>query len=120
MSVDWGDVAGASHYRVRWRVAGPGNTLNAGVEVQSSSASITVDDYSEWVVRVQACNSAGCGSPTTSRFEVEPATPSLRPYAGTHAGADSCPYARTNTGPYAYARTNTGAGSAGEAHGVAG
>ena len=62
------------HYLVRWRVAGPGNTLNVGVQVQSSEATITVGDYGEWVVRVQACNSAGCGSPTTSRFEVEPAT----------------------------------------------
>lgn len=44
VSVDWNDVAGASHYLVRWRVAGPGNTLNTGVEVQSSDTNITVDD----------------------------------------------------------------------------
>lgn len=44
-SVDWDDVAGASHFLVRWRMAGLGNTLNAGVEVQSSDASITVDNY---------------------------------------------------------------------------
>ena len=74
MSVDWDDVTGASHYSVRWRVAGPGNKLSAGVEVQSSDANITVDDYGEWIVRVQACNSTGCGSPVTSRFEVEPGT----------------------------------------------
>ena len=118
MSVDWGDVAGASHYRVRWRVAGPGNTLNAGVEVQSSSASITVDDYSEWVVRVQACNSAGCGSPTTSRFEVEPATqPTPEPTPEPTPAPTPEP---TPEPSYAYARTNTGAGSAGEAYGVAG
>ena len=74
VSLDWDDVTGASHYLVRWRVAGPGNKLNTGVEAQSSNASITVADYGEWVVRVQACSSAGCGSPITSRFEVEPAT----------------------------------------------
>ena len=31
--------AGATYYKVYWRVAGPGNPLNAGVEVQSSDAS---------------------------------------------------------------------------------
>ena len=75
MSLDWDDVDGATHYLVRWRVAGPGNTLNAGVQVQSSDAGITVDDYGEWVVRVEACNDAGCGSPGTSRFEVEETAP---------------------------------------------
>ncbi|MDE2802536.1 MAG: hypothetical protein OXK21_06625, partial [Chloroflexota bacterium] len=71
--MDWDDVPEASHYLVRWRVAGPGNQLNAGVEVQSSGAAITVGGYGEWVVRVEACNSAGCGSPATQRFTVAPA-----------------------------------------------
>ncbi len=71
-SVDWDDVAGASHYLVRWRVAGPGNSLNTGVESQSSTATVTVDGYGEWVVRVEACHSEGCGSPITARFEIEP------------------------------------------------
>ena len=79
VSVDWDDVTGASHYLVRWRVAGPGNKLNTGVEAQSSDASITVDDYGEWLVRVQACGSEGCGSPVTTRFEVKPVT-GVAPY----------------------------------------
>ena len=74
MAVDWNDVAGASHYLVRWRVAGPGNKLNTGVEVQTSDVTITVDDYGEWVVRVEACNIVGCGSHLASRFEVESGT----------------------------------------------
>ena len=78
VSVDWDDVDEAAHYLVRWRVAGPGNTLNTGVEVQSSDANITVDDYGEWVVRVQACNDAGCGQPLVQRFEVEPAAPATQ------------------------------------------
>ncbi len=73
VSVDWDDVEGASSYLVRWRVAGPGNSLNEGVETQSSDAEITVADYGEWVARVQACNDAGCGSPAALRFAVEPA-----------------------------------------------
>ncbi len=72
--MDWDDVDGASHYLVRWRVAGPGNKLNTGVEVQSSNISITVADYGEWVVRVEAYNDAGHGSPTSRRFKVELAT----------------------------------------------
>ena len=73
VSLDWKDVAGADEYLVRWRLSGPGHKLNAGVKVVSSGASITVDDYGEWVVRVEACNDAGCGEPLARRFEVEPA-----------------------------------------------
>ena len=67
VSLDWDDVGGATHYWVRWRVAGPGNTLNEGVEVEVSEAIITVADYGEWVARVQACNDADCGKPITLR-----------------------------------------------------
>ena len=71
VSVDWDDAGGATHYLVRWRLAGPGNRLNEGVEVQSSEADITVADFGEWLVRVEACSSAGCGDPATRQFEVE-------------------------------------------------
>ncbi len=72
VSLDWDDVDGASHYWVRWRVAGPDNKLNEGVEVESSDATITLDSYGEWVVRLQACNDAGCGEHLAKRFTVEP------------------------------------------------
>ncbi len=68
-NVAWDDVPGAASYSVRWRLAGPGNPLNEGVTVQSASAAIAVAGHGEWVVRVQACNSAGCGAPTAKRFE---------------------------------------------------
>ena len=82
--VDWDDTSGATHYKVRWRVAGFGNALNEGVEAQSSYASITVADYGEWVVRVEACNSVGCGPGSARRFAVSPAptatpTPTVTP-----------------------------------------
>ena len=35
VSVDWNDVAGADDYLVRWRGTGPGDQLNAGVEIHS-------------------------------------------------------------------------------------
>ena len=73
VSLDWEDVESASRYRVRWRESGPGNKLNAGIEVDSSDAVITVSDYGDWVVRVQACDDNGCGEPNARKFRVEPA-----------------------------------------------
>ena len=72
VSVDWDDVAGADDYLVRWRVAGPGNRLNDGVRASSSDTRITVADYGDWVVRVEACNDSGCGPGQAKRFQVEP------------------------------------------------
>ena len=69
--VEWDDVGGADDYLVRWRPKD--GQLNDGARVGSSSAAITVDDYGEWVVRVQACNDAGCGKPLAKQFRVEPA-----------------------------------------------
>ena len=71
VSADWDDVEGADDYLVRWRPNG--ERLNEGVRAQSSSAAITVAAYGEWVVRVQACNDAGCGKPAAERFSVAPA-----------------------------------------------
>ena len=78
VSVNWNDVDGADDYWVRWRTAGSGSELNEGLEVEESETELTVDDYGEWVVRVQACNDAGCGKPLAQRFAVEPAQDPLR------------------------------------------
>ena len=67
---DWNDVEGADDYLVRWRPKD--GRLNDGARVASSSAAITVDDYGDWVVRVQACNDAGCGKVLARQFSVEP------------------------------------------------
>ena len=71
-SVDWDDVAGADEYRVRWRTKD--GDLNAGVRPTSSNTTITVDDYGQWVVRVQACNQAGCSGPVAQTFHAAPAS----------------------------------------------
>ena len=73
VELDWDDVDGADSYLVRWRPAGPETQLNDGVESESSDAVIAVDGFGQWVVRVQACNDAGCGPPVAERFEVEAA-----------------------------------------------
>ena len=72
-TVDWDDVDGAASYLVRWRQTGPEHRLNDGVTVQTSSATVTVDSYGEWVVRVEACNDAGCGPHRNRRFTVRAA-----------------------------------------------
>ena len=71
VSVDWDDVDGAVRYLVRWRSVDSGGKLNEGLNASSSNKTITVAGYGEWVVRVQACNDAGCGKPANRRFEVE-------------------------------------------------
>jgi len=96
VSVDWDDVAGATDYLVRWRVAGPGNPLNDGMRASSSDTRITVADYGDWVVRVEACNDSGCGLGQTRRFQVIPAsepasTPTPEPARPRGAGRSGQP-----------------------------
>ena len=93
VSVDWDDVDGATEYLVRWREAGPGNNLTDGVRPQSSKATITVADYGDWVIRLEACNDAGCGPHRAQRFSVEPApeptpTPGPTPEPAPEPAAD--------------------------------
>ena len=73
--VDWDDMEGADDYLVRWRPAGPNQQLNDGLEPTTSNQAITVDEDGEYVVRVQACNEAGCGAAVAERFTVAPLPP---------------------------------------------
>ena len=79
VSVDWDDVEGTDDYLVRWRLPGPDQAMNEGVQTPSSEATITVADYGQWVVRVEACNAGGCGPGASTRVEVEPASLNLAP-----------------------------------------
>ena len=83
--VNWDDTDGADSYLVRWREAGPGNALNDGVNVASSNAAITVAGYGEWVVRVEACNDAGCGLGAAKRFP-DPTGSGANPRTHGYAG----------------------------------
>ena len=84
VALDWDDTEGADHYLVRWRAAGPGNRLNEGVETATSDSTIEVSAAGEYVVRIEACNSAGCGPPLAKRFH---GRSSSRAAAGAGAGA---------------------------------
>ena len=71
VAVDWNDVEGAVDYLVRWRVSGPGQKLNDGIRSASSDAQISVAGYGKWLVRVEACDEAGCGKPATKHIHVK-------------------------------------------------
>ncbi|MCY4447789.1 MAG: SwmB domain-containing protein [Chloroflexi bacterium] len=94
VSLDWDDTSGATSYKVRWRVADKGNPLNAGITPTSSDADITVAKSGDWVVRVEACNAAGCGDPVSKGFTTiaaqttvpSPAPTGLTVSAGTSWG----------------------------------
>ncbi len=73
--VDWDDVDGADDYRVQWRLHGPDQALNDGLQPTSSTETITVDGHGKYVVRVQACNDAGCSGPVAESFTVSPLPP---------------------------------------------
>ena len=88
VGVDWGDVDGADGYLVRWRLHGPDQTLNDGVRPTSSETTITVADYGRWVVRVQACNDAGCGPGISQAVDVAPAQPSILAAVATTGALD--------------------------------
>ena len=72
VSLDWYDTPGATQYRVRWRSPGPGQKLNEGITTTSSDAVITFADYGEWLVRLDACNDAGCGPAATWKVILMP------------------------------------------------
>ena len=75
VSVDWDAVDHADYYLVRWRAVK--GKLNAGVETKSTSLVVTVADYGQWVVRLEACNDSGCGKPATRKFRVKPPPPAV-------------------------------------------
>ena len=81
VSVDWNDVSGAtSNTGCSWREHGRReSSLNTGITVTDSSATITVADSGEWIVRVEACTEDGCGRGAAKRFEVSAAEPEETP-----------------------------------------
>ncbi|MYB22522.1 MAG: leucine-rich repeat protein [Chloroflexi bacterium] len=71
VNLNWSKVAGADEYWLRWRSVDSGEKLSAGIRLAGNSVSMTMPAYGSWVVRVQACNAAGCSQPNTQRFSVE-------------------------------------------------
>ena len=84
VAASWDAVAGATSYNLAWRQAdGEFETANAST-VTATDATITLEDYGQWVVRLQGCNDAGCGPSITQQVEVEP-PPNRAPAVNTQA-----------------------------------
>ena len=62
----WQAVSGATSYKLRWRLAGGEFDADNAATVSGDLRVITVPEYGQWEVRLQACNDAGCG-PEASR-----------------------------------------------------
>ena len=90
--VDWDDDARADDYWVRWRLAGPGHDLNPGVRPTSSRATFAVGGSGDYVVRVEACNEAGCGPRVIGRVTVDAGPVCDRTPAVRAAIMDKGPY----------------------------
>ena len=61
ISATWDALDDADTYKLRWRQSGGEFEAANAATVADASATITVSDYGEWEVRLQACNDAGCG-----------------------------------------------------------
>ena len=68
--VSWDAVDGATSYKLRWRQSGGEFETANLTTVAGAIQFITVSDYGQWEVRVQACNDAGCGPEASSTAEV--------------------------------------------------
>ena len=66
LMITWDPVEGESSYQLRWRLADGEFEAANTITVSSYLAVITLSDYGQWEVRLQACNDAGCG-PEASR-----------------------------------------------------
>ena len=73
LAARWGFAAGGvSNYKLSWRLADGSFESGNEVSVAIARATITMPDYGEWLVRLQACNDVGCGPGVTKTVNVEP------------------------------------------------
>ena len=57
----WQAVSGATSYKLRWRLSGGEFDADNAATATGDLWVITVPEYGQWEVRLQACNDAGCG-----------------------------------------------------------
>ena len=93
VTVSWDNVPGADSYRVRVRASGSGNQFGEATTVQPaqgnrSEVNVTVEDYGNWIVRVEACDTNDrCGQGRAEAFSVAPA-PITAPVPGKPDGLE--------------------------------
>ncbi len=71
----WKELAQADRYIVRWRAGGSGFQSGNEVSVETNSATFTVQQPGEWVVRLEGCNAAGCGLGIAKMAAIKPGRP---------------------------------------------
>ena len=63
INVTWDAVEDADNYKIRWRAEDA--SLGDPIFATTTQATVALDKYGAWVVRVEACNDAGCGKPAS-------------------------------------------------------
>ena len=63
IKVTWDAVEGADNYKIRWRAEDA--SLGEPIFATTTHTTVPLDEYGAWVVRVEACNDAGCGKPAS-------------------------------------------------------
>lgn len=113
VTASWRPVSDATSYQVRWRLRDDGFAADRLATVTDPTAAFDVGEQGRWVVRVQACNDAGCGPPGTSSVSViiningHEAVRTWRDSSGWHLDWDPLPgnyvvkYSINNDGWYA-------------------
>ena len=65
VGASWAATDGATSYRLGWQPS-YGSGLPAGaLDVEGTSATVTVSGFGEWEFRLAPCNNGGCGDPPT-------------------------------------------------------
>ena len=96
LSATWDALDGATSYRLAWRQAdGAFEAVNAAT-VNRASATFTVSGYGQWVVQLEGCNDAVCGSAVTSQVDVA-APPATGPLHVAVAASPSIPAVNQTT-----------------------
>ena len=72
LTASWDAVEGAASYQIRWRLPTGNFEADNQVTTTDANAAFTAPDYGQWVVRVEACNAAGCGPGATISATVHP------------------------------------------------
>ena len=63
INVAWDAVEDADKYKIRWRAKDA--SLGDPIFSTTTQTTVPLDEYDDWVVRVEACNDAGCGKPAS-------------------------------------------------------
>ena len=63
INVTWDAVEDADKYKIRWRAKD--TSLGDPIFATTTQTTIALDEYDDWVVRVEACNDVGCGKPVS-------------------------------------------------------